>query len=88
MKEDRKDIFIISFVSLLHDYRWVRTIRDQKKFSFIEVNDGSSLGGIQAVAESAIESYGEVQKLTTGAATELVGYYLVLFCYMHSFLNW
>ena len=51
----------------------MRTVRDQKKFSFIEVNDGSSLSGIQAVAESAIESYGEVQKLTTGAATELVG---------------
>ena len=45
---------------MLYDHRWVRTVRDQKKFSFIEVNDGSSLGGIQAVAESGIESYGEV----------------------------
>ena len=62
-------------------YRWVRkTVRDQKKFSFIEVNDGSSLSGIQAVAESAIESYGEVQKLTTGAATELVGYAKLPYC--------
>jgi len=26
---------------------WVRTIRQQKKFAFIEVNDGSSLKGVQ-----------------------------------------
>jgi asparaginyl-tRNA synthetase len=35
---------------------WVRTVRDQKKFSFIEVNDGSSLTGIQCVAEADIAS--------------------------------
>jgi len=52
---------------------WVRTVRDQKKFAFIEINDGSSLTGIQAVAESEIDSYGEVGKLTTGAAAEVVG---------------
>lgn len=54
-------------------FRWVRTVRDQKKFSFIEINDGSSLTGIQAVAESDIDSYGEVEKLTTGAAAEVIG---------------
>ena len=27
---------------------WVRTVRSQKTFSFVEVNDGSSLGGVQA----------------------------------------
>ena len=24
---------------------WVRTVRDQKKFSFVEINDGSTLAG-------------------------------------------
>ena len=52
---------------------WVRTVRDQKKFSFIEINDGSTLTGIQAVAVSDIESYSEVEKFTTGAAVEVVG---------------
>jgi aspartyl/asparaginyl-tRNA synthetase len=47
---------------------WVRTVRDQKKFSFIEINDGSNLSGIQAVAEAEISSYGEVSKLSTGKA--------------------
>lgn len=52
---------------------WVRTVRDQKKFAFIEINDGSSLGGLQAVADAQIASYDEVSKLTTGAAVEVVG---------------
>lgn len=52
---------------------WVRTVRDQKKFSFIEINDGSTLTGIQAVAVAEIETYSEVEKFTTGAAVEVVG---------------
>ena len=45
---------------------WVRTVRDQKKFAFIEINDGSTLTGIQAVAEAEIDSYSEIAKLSTG----------------------
>jgi OB-fold nucleic acid binding domain len=52
---------------------WVRTVRDQKKFSFIEINDGSTLTGIQAVAVAEIETYSEVEKFTTGAAVEVIG---------------
>lgn len=52
---------------------WVRTIRDQKKFAFIEVNDGSSLTGMQAVADSTIDSYDEVSKLSTGSSVEIIG---------------
>ena len=36
---------------------WVRTVRSQKTFSFVEVNDGSSLKGVQARARaSAIDA--------------------------------
>ena len=52
---------------------WVRTVRDQKKFSFIEINDGSTMNGIQAVAEAEIETYSEIEKFSTGAAVEVVG---------------
>jgi asparaginyl-tRNA synthetase len=52
---------------------WVRTVRDQKKFSFIEINDGSTLTGIQTVAVAELETYGEVEKFSTGAAVEVVG---------------
>ena len=30
---------------------WVRTVRAQKKFGFVEVHDGSSFGGLQCVVE-------------------------------------
>jgi asparaginyl-tRNA synthetase len=52
---------------------WIRTVRDQKKFSFIEVNDGSCLTGIQAVAPAEMASYEEVKKLTTGSAASIQG---------------
>ena len=40
----------------------VRSCRDQKKFAFIEVNDGSTLSGIQAVADEAIPTFSEVKR--------------------------
>ena len=52
---------------------WVRTVRDQKKFAFINLNDGSNLSGIQVVAPGEIETYAEISKLTTGAAIEIIG---------------
>jgi aspartyl/asparaginyl-tRNA synthetase len=47
---------------------WVRTRRDSKGFSFIEVNDGSSLKNIQVVADEKLPNYDEVKKLTTGSS--------------------
>ncbi|CAI7731804.1 unnamed protein product [Closterium sp. NIES-53] len=54
---------------------WVRTVRSQKAFSFIELNDGSSLSGIQVVATPEIEGYQEVEGggITTGAAVSVEG---------------
>lgn len=52
---------------------WVRTIREQKNFAFVEVNDGSILTSMQNVVDSSIDSYGEVSKLSTGAAVEVIG---------------
>ena len=36
---------------------WVRTRRDAKGFSFIEVNDGSCLKNIQVVADAGMDGY-------------------------------
>src|SRR5690554_665199 len=54
---------------------WVRTRRDSKGgFSFIEVNDGSTLAGIQVVAEAALPNYEtEVKRLTTGCSVRITG---------------
>lgn len=53
---------------------WVRTKRDAKAFSFIEINDGSSLANIQVVADATIDGYKEnVVPLKTGASVVVVG---------------
>ena len=53
---------------------WVRTRRDAKAFSFIEVNDGSCLKGIQVIADAALPCYAtEITRAQTGAAIEVKG---------------
>lgn len=53
---------------------WVRTRRDAKKFSFIEVNDGSCLAGLQVIADATIPNYeSDVAVLRTGASVEIRG---------------
>jgi asparaginyl-tRNA synthetase len=52
---------------------WVRTKRDSKDFSFIEVNDGSCLTNMQVIADTDLENYGDIRKLTTGAAVSVAG---------------
>jgi len=47
---------------------WVRTRRDSKDFSFIELNDGSSLRNLQVIAKNTLPNYAAVQRLITGAS--------------------
>ena len=54
---------------------WVRTKRDSKAgFSFIEVNDGTSQGNIQIIADSNLENYElEIKALTAGCSIRAEG---------------
>ncbi len=53
---------------------WARTIRDQKNFGFIDLNDGSSFKGVQIVFERAVlDNYDEIAKLNVGAALVVTG---------------
>ena len=53
---------------------WARTIRDQKNFGFIDLNDGSSFKGVQVVFERAVlANYDEIAKLNVGAALIVTG---------------
>ena len=52
---------------------WVRTKRDSKAFSFIEINDGSCLANLQIIADGHLENYEEIKKLTTGSAITVEG---------------
>ena len=53
---------------------WARTIRDQKNFGFIDLNDGSSFKGVQVVFERAVlDNYDEIARLNVGAALIVTG---------------
>src|SRR5438445_10522988 len=52
---------------------WVRTRRDSKDFSFIELNDGSTLRNLQIIAKNTLPNYSAVQRLTTGASISVSG---------------
>jgi asparaginyl-tRNA synthetase len=47
---------------------WVRTRRDSKDFSFIELNDGSCLSSLQIIAKNTLPNYAALQRVTTGAS--------------------
>jgi len=52
---------------------WVRTRRDSKTFSFLELNDGSCLGNLQIIADAGIPGYEDMPKINTGASVEVRG---------------
>lgn len=52
---------------------WVRTKRDAKDFSFVEVNDGSCLKNIQVIANNTLKNYDDVKKITTGSSVAVMG---------------
>jgi asparaginyl-tRNA synthetase len=53
---------------------WIRSVRNQKTFSFIVVNDGSNLAGLQVIYDATNPGYEEtVKKLDTGASVSVTG---------------
>jgi asparaginyl-tRNA synthetase len=52
----------------------VRTKRELKEFSFVEVNDGSSLANLQIILDANLPDYQSlISKLNTGASLEVSG---------------
>ena len=52
---------------------WARTVRNGKGVTFISLNDGSCLSGIQVVAEPDLSNYEEVTGIGTGSALAVTG---------------
>jgi asparaginyl-tRNA synthetase len=52
---------------------WVRTRRDSKACTFIEINDGSCLRGLQVVADNSLPCAGSYPKILTGASIRVTG---------------
>lgn len=53
---------------------WIRTVRKQKSFAFLEINDGSTLSNFQVVIDESLPDYEKIlDSLTTGASVAVVG---------------
>ncbi|HBH29375.1 MAG: asparagine--tRNA ligase [Desulfofustis sp. PB-SRB1] len=53
---------------------WVKTRRDASGFSFLEIGDGSSVRGLQVIAESTLANYqDEIKKMSTGCSVIVNG---------------
>lgn len=52
---------------------WLRTRRDAKGFSFLEINDGSCLANLQGIISEETRGYELLKDLSTGSAVELRG---------------
>ena len=52
---------------------WVRTRRDSKGFSFLELNDGSCLANLQIVVDAGISGYDQIAHFNTGASAVIEG---------------
>jgi asparaginyl-tRNA synthetase len=52
---------------------WVRTRRDSKEFSFLEVNDGSCLANLQVIVAAGSAGYDSIREISTGAAVRVQG---------------
>src|ERR1700722_18198665 len=53
---------------------WVRTVRNQKTFSFVEINDGSTLSNFQIVVNADLPKYDRIiADLSTGVSISATG---------------
>jgi asparaginyl-tRNA synthetase len=48
---------------------WIRTVRNQKTFTFVEVNDGSTLSNFQVILTPEVSGYDKLlAQLSTGCS--------------------
>ena len=52
---------------------WIKNLRAQKEFGFIEINDGSFFGSVQVVYDNTLENFERVSKLYLSASIRVKG---------------
>lgn len=53
---------------------WVRTVRNQKTFTFVEINDGSTFSTLQVIANPDLPHYNSIiEQLSTGVSVSIKG---------------
>jgi len=60
-------------LDLIYIQGWVRTRRDSKAFSFLEINDGTCLKNLQVIVDANCQDYAVVEELKTGASVSIAG---------------
>ncbi|MEN9655047.1 MAG: asparaginyl-tRNA synthetase, partial [Chlamydiota bacterium] len=56
---------------------WIRTMRDQKSFVFVELNDGSTLLNLQVIIDDTVAGYEGIKlDLNTGASIQVHGIFV------------
>ncbi|MBD5608150.1 MAG: asparagine--tRNA ligase [Desulfovibrio sp.] len=69
-------------VNILHSHEpmkyvavcgWIKTRRDSRDFSFVEINDGSCLANLQCIVDAGSQAYEELGDAGTGAAVKIRG---------------
>ncbi|MDR1913808.1 MAG: asparagine--tRNA ligase [Clostridiales bacterium] len=76
MYEYIKDIFKQSSLFLNKEVKvggWVRTVRDNKSFAFIELNDGTFFKSLQVIADMELDNFQDIVKLGVGSAVTVEG---------------
>ena len=70
-----KDVLVTEPLEQALEIRgWLRTRRDARNFSFLEINDGSCLANLQVIASPDLENYKKtVLKLHTGCSLRVLG---------------
>jgi asparaginyl-tRNA synthetase len=63
-KTSEKDVQVVG---------WIKTRRNSKELSFIELNDGSCLKNLQIILPQDMEDYEEASKISTGASIKVTG---------------
>ncbi len=71
-------IHVQNAASLVHKHvyvcGWIKTVRDQKSFCFIEINDGSTLSNLQIIVEDSLPSFADLlPRFTTGTSLGVKG---------------
>ncbi len=68
-----RDLFSAAAGSEVEAYGWVKTRRDSKSVSFVQLNDGSCFADLQVVVPEGVIAEETLKKITTGACVRFVG---------------
>lgn len=68
-----KDLFLLAPGEKVNAFGWVKTRRDSKGISFIQLSDGSTFKDLQVVAEEGVIDAELLKKITTGACVRFEG---------------